>query len=300
MSSPGAAIVEDLIPFISGGRLNVYKSLTSLFEPQVVHRILTGVQFDSRTYKAISSIDVHDYVCTDWDISVLAGEQIVLGPGTSIVPGGESQSFVVDPGYFACSIPAGPMDLTVYAPDEALCGAPFGVAANADVDGGLQPYTYIWYSRLIADSEWYQHGASYPTMLFMYSDHFYWKLLVTDALGQTAEAGPEIVVCFSGLIEELNPTPTNTETQRCALIIVPNPVHSGSSLVLGRSGLVFGLGDRIRVVDELGRLVMNPIQPSESSASHSILIPQNLSAGLYIVEVESGGTIQRVRFVVSN
>lgn len=295
-----ADLVLGLMPLIQNGRLNAFKSLHSLLEEQLETVLLTGTEPSAKEYQAIESVTSVDYT-SQYDLSVIAGQEIVLGPTTLLLPSdNEGQLLVINPSSFACSVPVAPMEISMFAPDDAYCGFPAWVACNVDADGGLPPLTYAWYSRLITESDWYHSQASAPTMQFWYSQDFFVKVVVTDAMGTSLEAPAQMVVCVNGgMVTE----PGGQEAERSRVVteeisVVPNPV--------GQRINIFLTGDRVAnsqtvtVLDESGRVVMTHHAQHAEEGSQRIEVPHSLASGSYTLMVESGTVVHYARFVVAH
>ena len=294
-----ADIVVPLMPLIGGGRLNLYRSLYDLMEQHQYDVELTGIEVTNEDYSAIHSVHAQDYSSSQ-GLSVLAGDEIVLDPGTVLSPENNvDQVFEVNSADFVCAVPYDALQVQLYAPEVAYCGPPLGVSCNAVVVGGVPPYTYIWYGKLTSNSSWSSQGSSSPTMLFFYNDNFHVKVMVADANGASVESDVLTVMCLraSAGVYVADEDVTNRDS-KLFVNVRPNPSDGRNVEVAIAASTVNSYAD-VRVVDHLGRIVWQQESYLLAESVNPLFIDLSEMPGTYCVIVRSHYGSDRKRFVVT-
>lgn len=190
--------VYDLLLKIGYGRLNVYKSIIKMYTQYETDKYLTGNATASEQHAAINSIVVENYTATgDENIDIIAGQSVTLKPGTHLAPtSGGSIHIYTAKNQFDCSIPIQPLTVELIAPENAYCGGYSPITCNAVPTGGLTPYSYVWYSKVITSSSWVVHNNNSPNIAFLSSEDFYVKVELTDDRGVSVMSQTKFIQCI--------------------------------------------------------------------------------------------------------
>lgn len=287
-----ADFVPGLLLLIGGGRLNVYNSVRAFMEEHVTNRTITGNLTAPLTRTAINEVEIHDFTSST-DVLVRAGHTISIAPNSSLTPNSESyQLYEVSPAYYECAVPYEPLGLGLYAPSTAYCGTPLGVACNAVVSGGVGPYTFAWRSRLHASNDWYNHNSSVATCIVFRNDDFVVDVRVTDALGNTAVAGPALVACIQGMVKEDNHSLYAQDEVKVQ--VWPNPSNGTTWLRASVNGQEESAS--ILIVDGAGRV----LESTQVSLEGGVSLPVSVSlvSGAYYAVVVIGEYREVERFII--
>jgi streptogramin lyase len=154
---------------------------------------------------------------------------------------------------FSVSSLPGPPDVTVLRPIDTICPGE-SIVLEADVSGGLPPYTFQWQQESVSPN-WFDLGTSsmqeiHPSVTTRY------RVIVTDALAQQTTSAPvEIVVqsggplCLASLLVSSN---TNSRVIRYSFqSALPEVlVSTGLGGLSGPSKLVCGGDGRLYVTSQ--------------------------------------------------
>jgi hypothetical protein len=285
-----ADYVPSLFGLISGGRLNVYRALYQQANQQLTDIVLEGIEPNAATHLAIETITAQAY-SSSHDLIARAGNSIVVLPTTVLYPSeAAGQLIEVNSADFACSVPYAPLEASLIAPDGAtLCGPPVGVACQALVFGGVPPFTYTWYSRLTSETDWYQHPASNPTMLFTYIDNFFVRVRVTDSQGAVVEPPAKSILCATMLATEGDKRPSvDLKPTDIRMVAYPHP-NTGEDLHISLNIAESQGPIHAYVLDNLGREIWRTLISTDRTYA-GVLVASDFrppASGTYCLVVES-------------
>lgn len=191
--------IFNLLLKIGYGRLNVYKSIIRMSEQYDLNLYLTGTETVSRQYDAISGITAEDYTVTGGkQMTLRAGQSITLLPNTVLQPSSSGYVVIrVDENGFNCAIEIPPLSVDLIAPEFAFCGSGnVPISVNAVPTGGVTPYNFVWFSRVVTSSNWVTHNMNSPNVNFGSSEAFFVKVEITDDRGTTVMSATKLINCL--------------------------------------------------------------------------------------------------------
>ena len=305
--------VAGLIPLIGGGRLNVFKSVRAFLKESVSELDVNGVGGNPLVESAINHVLVQEYTSV-YSMLIQAGSSIQISANTTLEPSSaSSQLFEISPGMLACAVPYEPISLDLYAPSVAYCSTPMGVPCNAIVSGGVAPFSYVWKSRLLTSSTWHTHSSSVATCIMFWSGNFVVEVTVTDAIGNTATAGPAVIMCLHGIeygqdglidqIEErgdLSGPPIGMPSEDTGqgnpeVALWPNPSNGTVNIWLAPYG---SLDETVVwVIDITGRIVPGSHRRLVIGGVNELVL--DVAAGSYFVIMDYGDAVMARRISIA-
>jgi len=313
--------IYNLLLKIGYGRLNVYKSIIKMYTQYETDKYLTGNATASEQHAAINSIVVENYTATGGEnIEIVAGQSVTLKPGTHLAPtpGGSIHIYTAK-NQFDCSIPIQPLTVELIAPENAYCGGYSPITCNAVPTGGLTPYSYVWYSKVITSSSWVVHNNNSPNIAFLSSEDFYVKVELTDDRGVSVMSQTKFIQCIESKNLSIDPIETqgvpiiditeqnsienidystyiNQEYLRQTFNIYPNPANNICNISFS---LESEQQITITISDIKGNLVNKVIDDKKIKAGEH-LFEYNISnfpVGVYLFTISSKDGFNAMKFI---
>jgi len=190
--------IYNLLFKIGYGRLNVYKSVINMFTQLETDKYLSGNVTASEQHAAINTIVAENYTATgDENIEIVAGQSVTLKPGTHLAPtAGGSIHIYTSKNQFDCSIPIQPLVVDLITPEYAYCGGYTPITCNAIPSGGLTPYSYIWYTKLLSSNSWVSTNGTNPNVAFSSYESFYVKVELIDDRDVSVMSQTNFIQCI--------------------------------------------------------------------------------------------------------